>query len=705
MKKHWMAAPFLFVAAGAYAQQERDKALDAVVVTGTREKELLIETPAAVGVIPGDTVKQDRPSHPAQIMGQIPGVAVAVTNGEGHTMSIRQPFTTGPVYLYLEDGIPIRSTGFFNHNALYEVNVPQAGGIEVTRGPGTALYGSDAIGGVVNVLTRNPPAAPEASVFGELGGHGWQRLLIGGGSSNVDNGWRGDLNLTHTDGWRDATAYDRQAGTFRWDRELGGNSALKTVAAFSKVDQQTGANSPLVEDDYRNNPTRNYLPIAFRKVSAFRLSSAYERETGPSLLSLTPYFRDDSMDLLASFNLNNDPTVSTTQNRSFGLQAKWREDFAPMRARLIVGADLDMSPGGRSEDAIRTTTAGTGATREHLAYTVAARIYDYDVTYRAVSPYVHGEISPTDRLRVSAGLRYDSLSYDFDNRIASPVTVAPAPGTFPTGARVYGQAADTSVSFTHASPKLGATYALTPNTHAFASLTRGFRAPSEGDLFRPSFAASAPAAQAAAQAALGLRPIKADQIEAGLRGKAGPATYEAVIYELEKRDDIVTQRDNATNFTQRVNAGKTRHRGVELGAGLPFAERWRVDASLSFTDQTYVDFVTSNGDFSGKHIEAAPRVIANTRLTWSPMPKARVQLEWVRIGEYWLDAANTAKYDGHDLFNLRANWPLGNRLSLSGSIHNLADKRYADSAQVSSNTPVFSPGLPRTLYAGLEAQW
>ena len=92
------------------------------------------------------------------MMSLVPGAAVGVTNGEGHTTAIRQPFTTSPVYLFLEDGIPIRSTGFFNHNALYEINIPQAGGVEVVRGPGTALYGSEAIGGVVNVLTRAPPS-------------------------------------------------------------------------------------------------------------------------------------------------------------------------------------------------------------------------------------------------------------------------------------------------------------------------------------------------------------------------------------------------------------------------------------------------------------------------------------------------------------------------------------------------------------------
>jgi outer membrane receptor protein involved in Fe transport len=702
MKKNLIAIAAALLPASGLAQQT----LPEVSVTGTREQAPIVETPAAVGVIQGETVRLDRPSHPAQAMSQIPGVAVAVTNGEGHTTSIRQPFTTGPVYLFLEDGIPIRSTGFFNHNALYEINLPQSGGIEVIRGPGTALYGSDAIGGIINVLSRTPPAKAEVSAFGELGGHGWWRGLVGGGTAFGDNALRADLNLTHTDGWREKTAYDRQSGGFRWDRALGADAALKTLLSFSRVDQQTGANSPLVRADFENNPTRNNLPIAFRKVNALRLSSAYEREFGSSLLSLTPYLRDNSMDLLASFNLNNDPTISMTENRSYGLQAKWRTDFQPMRARLIVGADMEASPGGRQEDAIRTVVAGSGATRQHLSYTVAGRIYDYDVTYRSLSPYVHGEISPAERLRVTAGLRYDNLSYDFENHLgATPLAVAPAGGTFPTGTRVYGQAGDTKRSFTHASPKLGATYALGRDTHVFVSRTHGFRAPSEGDLFRSSFAASPAAAQAAAQAALGLKPIRADQIEGGLRGRIAAVSYDVVLYHLKKRDDIVTQRDTATNFTQRVNAGLTRHRGVEVGVGIPFGERWRLDSAFSHSKQQYVSWVTSSGDLSGKEIESAPRTLANTRLTWLPMARTRVQLEWVHVGSYWLDAQNTQKYDGHELFNLRTNWEMWRGLALFASLNNIADKRYADSASISSSTPVFSPGLPRTLYAGLEAQW
>ncbi len=674
-----------------------DTVLEQVTVTATREAARLVETPAAVGTVREEAIAADRPAHPAQVMSQIPGAAVTVTNGEGHTTAIRQPFTTSPVYLFLEDGIPTRSTGFFNHNGLYEINIPQSGGIEVNRGPSSALYGSDAIGGVVNVLTRTPPMEAELGGSLEVGGHGWRRGLVSGGNGYGNGGWRADLNLTRTDGWRDDTAYDRHGGTFRWDHYVGDDTSLKTVLGFSEIDQETGANSPLVREDYEHDPTRNYLPIAFREVSALRLSTAYERDTGDSLLSVTPYVRDNRMDLLASFALRFDPTLSKTQNRSYGLMTKWRRDFAPMRARLIAGVDLDVSPGGRKENRIDPVTRGSGATQEFVDYTVGPRIFDYDVEFRGISPYVHGEISPTDRLRVTAGLRYDDMRYRFDNDIAASVVQV--------GSNFYGQAADTTVRFSRATPKLGATYALSGNAHLFASYNQGFRAPSESQLFRASRAGNAADARALAQSALSLKAIKAEQYELGVRGVAGPVSYDLVAYHLTKRDDIVSQRDPATDDRITRNAGETRHRGVEIGLGVPLARNLRLDAALSYALHEYVEWVTDQGDLSGNEQPSAPRFIGNTRLTWTPSDGLRAQLEWVRLGAYWLDDANTAKYGGHSVFNLRGNYALTPRVSLFGSVNNLTDRRYADSAQLSRGAAMYSPGLPRTVMAGVEAKW
>ena len=676
-----------------------------VTVTGTREAASLSRTPAAVGVIPGESIRRTGPAHPSQLLGQVPGVAVAVTNGEGHTTAIRQPFTTAPVYLYLEDGIPIRPTGFFNHNALYETNLPQAGGVEVVRGPGSALYGSDAIGGIVNVLTRAPASRAGADARAELGSDGWFRLLAGGDSGS--RGWgalRGDLNLTHADGWRDATGYDRRSGTVRWDAGLGDSTVAKTVFAFSRVDQQTGANSPLPLADYLNRPTTNYRPIAFRAVEALRLSTSIDHEIGSGgLLTVTPYLRDNTMDLLASFNLPSDPTLARTASRSIGVAAKWRQDWAgPWAPRLIAGVDLESSPGERREDRVLPTVSGSGASRLYSAYTLGSRVYDYGVTFSQVSPYLHGEVSPIERLRVSAGLRWDRLGYRLDNRIEQAAVRDAASGAW------YGQVADTSVSYSHLSPKLGATWAFDTRTSGWIGYSNGFRAPSESQLFRPAVATSAATATQLAALSSRLRPIEADQLEIGLRGRDGRLAWELVGYRLDKRDDLVSQRDLVTNVTTTVNAGRTRHQGVEAGLGWAFVPGWRIDGALSYAVHRYVDWVTATADFSGKEIESAPRVLGNLRLGWQPVERGVVELEWTKVGAYWLEAGNSAafgRYDGHGLWNLRAEWPLTRRIALYGRALNLADARWADSASVSSSTAVYSPGLPRSFYAGIDIRW
>src|SRR5574343_1967663 len=203
----------LLAAFSALPLQAEESVLADVTVTATREGQLVSETPATVDVIKDKTLREVKPTHPSEIMGQVPGVWVNVTGGEGHQTASRQPLTTSPVYLYLEDGVPTRSTGFFNHNALYEVNLPMAGGIEISKGPGSALYGSDASGGVGNGLTRKPPTGPEVESSIETGSYGWSRAMVSGGSAFGNHAFRADLNLSHTDGWRDKTAYDRQSGT------------------------------------------------------------------------------------------------------------------------------------------------------------------------------------------------------------------------------------------------------------------------------------------------------------------------------------------------------------------------------------------------------------------------------------------------------------------------------------------------------------
>lgn len=702
------------VAAIAIDSMTPSQELAEVVITATREPELLKETPASIGVIAPESLKLTAPTHPQQILSQVPGVGVSVTNGEGHTTAIRQPFTTSPLYLFLEDGIGVRPTGFFNHNSLYELNIPMAGGVEVTRGPGSALYGSDAIGGIVNVLTRGSGPTPEASLSSEVGSFGWWRVLGSVGSGDQRFGaLHGDLNLTHTDGWRDRTAYDRQSGNFRWDWRLNEDTRIKTIAGFTHIDQETGANSPLPWDLYRNQPKTNFFSPAYRKVEAFRLSSAFERTVGDGLLSLTPYFRNNLMDLNGSYNFSSDPRIEKTESQSYGLLAKWRQDFPEFkRARIILGIDLENSPGNRQETALNLTKTGSGAYTNYTGYSLGRRIYDYDVTFQSASPYMHTEISPIEKLRVTAGARYDVLGYDFQNNLQGR--------TSQNGANYYGQADSTSKSFTRLSPKVGATYELTPNSSVYASYNQGFRIPSESQLFRAGSNTNRTNAQSRADNALLLKPIKADQFEVGTRGRVWEIDYSLAAYELIKRDDLVSQKDPATNASISQNAGKTESRGIELSLGRALVKTLRLDTSLSYANHEYKEWKgkDSSGnafDYAGNQMAAAPHFMGNTRLTWTPTEAISAQLEWIRIGSYFLQDSNTgttvgvdkgvSRYGGYDLFNFRSSYALCKNASVFARVMNIADKRYADSASVSSNTAVYAPGLPRTFYAGLEVKW
>lgn len=698
----------LLVSAGMVQSQTE---LPTVTVTATREEEKISETPISVGVVPQRSIQITKPAHPLEILGQVPGVSISVTNGEGHQTAIRQGFTTSPVYLFLEDGIPTRATGNFNHNALYEVNIPSAGSIEVIRGPGSALHGSDAIGGIVNVLTKTPRANKGQDVSVELGGHGYRRLLGGFDTGSHGAGaLRADVNLTHTDGWRTKTGYDRQSLNMRWDAGPDDRTIVKTILGYTKIDQETGANSALPWDLYQNNPTVNLRSPAYRKVDALRFSTAIERELGQgALLSFTPYFRGNKMELNGSFNFTGDARIENTEVFSLGLLAKYRKDLNDsVRSRVIAGLDLDHSPSSRKENKITLASTSIGPNSlytQYTSYTIGDQMYNYDVAYQSASPYLHYEMSPSERLRLTAGLRYDSARYGMDNNRAA--------GYFTVSGREYYSPAEASASFSRLSPKLGATYALNPEHHVYVTYNQGFRTPSESQLFRGGRSASG-GTQAARQAealalfnaSASLKAIKADQYEVGLRGAADKWNYDIVAYVLTKKDDLLSRRDD-TGYSVQTNNGTTEHKGIEIGLGRSFTSRIRFDAALSYAKHTYKDWVTSSENFSGKEIESSPRFLGNARLTVRPVERVMTQLEWVRIGSYYLDAANTyGKYSGHDLFNLRASVDIAKQTSGFLRVMNLSDQRYADSASQSSATGgLYSPGLPRTVYAGIESRW
>ena len=133
---------------------------DTVVISGSRSASKLSETAASIGLVTRAQWDEEKPKSVGDIINRIPGVFWNDLGNEQHSMSIRQPISTNAVYQYLEDGIPIRPLGVFNHNALNENNMNAASGVEVVKGAASSLYGSNAVGGAVNFLTQRASKTP-----------------------------------------------------------------------------------------------------------------------------------------------------------------------------------------------------------------------------------------------------------------------------------------------------------------------------------------------------------------------------------------------------------------------------------------------------------------------------------------------------------------------------------------------------------------
>ncbi|CAM2070082.1 TonB-dependent receptor [Sulfidibacter corallicola] len=657
--------------------------LEQMVVAATRDARERWQVPLAVDAVEREAIAEVQPLHPSEMLGRISGAWVNITGGEGHMTAIRQPLTTNPVYLYLENGVPTRSTGFFNHNALYEVNVPMAESIEVIKGPGSALHGSDAIGGVVQVNTRRTPLQRSAEATLEGGDNAWRRGLFSIGDRIAGNGLLVDVNVTESDGWRDHTDYERKSATLQWER-IFARTSVRALAAYSKIDQTTAGSSAISEEDYLHRPEINYTPISLRDVEALRLSVNVETLVAGGVLSLIPFARVNSMELLPNWALTYDPTIYEVENDSIGALVKYAYAWSRWDTKISVGADFDNSPGNRVEHRLDVVREG----RIFTDYSVEERLYDYDVTFTGMSSYVQAEFAPVENLGFSVGLRYDHMAYDYETDLA------------PTQSGRWRRPENTDLDFDHLSPKFGVTWRLRPNLNLFASHRHAFRAPSEGQLFR----------QGSTHDTLGLDPVKAANSDLGLRGAWGEkVSFQLAGYRLIKRDDILRYEDPETGFRNSVNAGRTSHQGVEMDVQAQITGQISLGVAASYAKHEYDTWdLSETTGYSGNEMEFAPRFIGNLVMTFKPdvLPGHQFSGEWRKLGSYFMDPANSHKYDGHDLLDMRWAYQLSNGFRLNVAVRNVADARYAERASYNRfRGAEYAPGRPRSFTASLRYVW
>jgi outer membrane receptor protein involved in Fe transport len=664
------------------------KTLATIVVTASREGESINNTPAAISQITAKDIEDKHATFIGQLLNQTPGVLMNDLGNEQHMMSIRQPITTAAVYQYLEDGISIRPVGVFNHNALYEVNLAGVDNIEILRGPASSLYGSNAIGGTVNFITKAPTLTPTADIGISASSEGYRRLDVG--ASNTFDTEYGEHGLRLSayasdrgDSWQDHAESNKQSVTLRHDWRISDATQIKNIFSYNHLEaDMTGS---LNVDDYNKRSGYSYQTFTYRAVDSTRLSSQINHKwSDQQQTQATLYYRDNTTEQNPSYNIRTDIRNGTptgtytgqiTENafQSYGLNVQHSVDLD--QVKWVVGAMADHSPNQAKTNDIEVFRDPTSLVYTGYQQRQLLRNFNVDVNNQAIYGQANWQVLPN--LNLVGGARYDWISYDFDNQL--------------TPSRVTG-APDEKRNFKKASPQLGMVWNLTPKMDVYSNWSQGFVPPEVSSLYGANLVTP------------DLDAATFNNIDAGLRFKLldDRLDGEITVYRLQGKDEVISY-TKADNTREPRNAGKTLHQGIEIGGTWKISDAYdqRVKVSGSIAQHEYEEFQPSPVlNYSGNTMPSSPKSFGTIEYQIKPIPELLLSAEGVYVGSYWINDANTEKYNGHTLLNLRANYR-NNGYEVFGQILNATDVHYAESTSFSNNQVSYTPAAPRTYLLGL----
>ena len=631
------------------------------------------------------------PAHIQQALVRIAGVNLHRGNGQEYLPSVRSPVFTGAgacgELLTAEDGVPLRAAGFCNINELFEAGTEYAQSIDVLKGPGTVVYGSNAIHGVINVVTKNPIDSP-AQLELDLGSYGYKRAGFNLGNQQQQHGLGINFSITEDSGYRDNEGVDQIKSHIRY-QYAAQNFDLEAGLSISELEQETagfiiGLNSYSDEEVAQSNPN----PEAYRNASAARVWVKLSGEAQTSLSGepikwqLTPYIRSQDMDFLMHF-LPGQP-VEENEQQSVGFQSSLQFSLLP-NLNLTVGADAEITDAELTQFQQQPTSGSA-----FLMATIPAGLqYDYAVDANMLSVFSALEWDLTEALQLNIGGRFEQISYDYDNKMLAGRTDQNGDPRGFGGCR-YSRPPSGENDFNEFSPQAALTYQLEENQLAYLSLAQGYRAPQATELYRLQ----------RNQSVADLDSVTAKNIELGYKYLSSHLDLRLAIYHMDK-DNVIFRDSDFFN----VSNGETRHQGVELSLRYTLTPQLIFSTAMSYARHQYRN---NQGDtmLAGNDMDTAPRTLANAQLLWQPREDLELELDWVHSDEYFLEPQNEQQYSGHNVFNLLGSWALSEQIRLSAQITNLFDKAYAERADFTSfSGPRYFPGRPRSGLVGIEYQF
>lgn len=679
-----ISAGFIALSTNVSAAQQAEGS-DVMTVTATRSAQSVKDVIGNQAAVSGSDVQFISPTHINEALLGVAGANISRNNGQESLISLRSPVFTGAgacgAFLTAQDGIALRGAGFCNVNELFDGFSEQAGRIEVVKGPGSVLYGSNAMHGVINIVSQE---VGDASSYASMEAGSWGHLKFNGSGAFIDgnNGFRVTGSVIHDGGYIEESGFNQQKGQIRHEYD-NGSFEISSNFMFANLDQETAGY--LEELDSYKDPVlarTNSNPEAYRKAKSFRYWSTISTDVADNVrIQVSPYARYADMEFLMHF-LPGQP-LEENEQKSLGFQSAFYINEGS-QFEIIAGVDGEI---GKGE--LKQTQEGD-APSFLQSRIPSGKQYDYEVNTNLIAGFVRGEFDVTDQLSILGGVRAEHMKYDYDNRMVSGQVDENGNACAHADGCRYTRPADREDSFNNVSFEAGALFKIDENNSLFARYSRGFRAPQSAELYRLQ----------RNQLVANIDSVKLDSVEFGIRGINDNYSYEIAGFYM-KKNNVIFQ-DNRIN----VDNGKSKHSGVEGMFEYHFPIDVSIKASGSIASHQYdFDYFTGTTNWNGLDIDTAPGNFGSVQLNWAPADKVKAGLEWVWMGTYSMDPIADFVYEGHNYFNFRVEAEAMENVDIFFRAMNFTNVRYAERADVSFGTPRYFVGKPRAFYGGARVRF
>lgn len=709
MKPKILAALLASLSCGTSFAQTAAPTLPEVLVTATRTPHTANDTPGATYIVTRDQMDARNAIGIDSILSTVPGVFDRRGKGLMDTLTAvtLRGMPDQKRTLVMQDGMPMNDgyTGAVDFGGL---SVDDYQRVEVALGAGSSLYGNNAMGGVVNLVTRMPEQREFRFRVGYGDGLGTDlamKNLVRGYASmgdKLDNGLRlfASIGGTHTNGF----VTDLNAQTSKPGAGISGWTPTATTAGAARY--LIGARGDNHwQDDHAalrasfDLPERGQIRLAYQRNSyqysygqpstTLRNAAGAEvwtygtvREAtylgggGESIRDLFQAGLDTALGnarlkINAGYNNTGTNWYVTPGSGATTLRSGGPGTLSSTPSSLLYAdAQVTLFP-----TAHQVLVVGT-SWRQEKANTTESALSDWRsedtagaITYmaggksRTWGVFIQDEIALTDQLTGTAGLRWDD--WQASDGYANSVGAAGYPKT-------YAARSDTALS-----PKLGLVYRWSPQTTLRTSLGRAFRAPTVYELYRTWISSTGVTYRGNSD----LSPETATTWDVG--GDFKPwqgADLKATVYYNQLSDMIYRRTINPT-LQEYINAGKARGKGLELDLRQQLPGNWTLLAGGTYNRTRILENSASPASV-GQQFTQVPARTANLGAEWSQGAWSFSGMARYVSKRYSTDA-NTdqvsgvpGSYDAYTVVDFKAAYRLDKNLKLAFSVDNVLNKEY-----------------------------